>query len=134
MNRKRTKRSTRSSNLNGKLDAIRDALKSLTAEELRWLMANAAALDRLGAAPVRRPTLQPAVKRHLAKARDNDKQYGASAIVKTTRTQRTAARRLTLEILKTQGINEQVLGLAKIRGERLDPFAGRDPKATGREE
>ena len=131
MNRKRTKRSSR---LSGKLDAIREAFQNLTAEELRWLMANPGALDRTSAAPARRPKLAPGVRRYLAKAKHSDARPAAAAIVRTTRAQRAAARKLTLAVLKQQGIDRHVLGLAEIRGERLDPFADRDPDVTGREE
>jgi hypothetical protein len=124
-----------SDKLNRKLGAIRKAFQNLTAEELRALIANPDALECLyPALPTGRPKLDPGVKKYLAKTEDSDERHGAAAIVKTTRAQRDAVRKLTLEVLKKQGIDKHVLGLAEIRGERLDPFAKRDPDVSGREE
>lgn len=121
--------------MDSKLAAISKAFHSLTPAELRWLIANPVSLqDLAGAARAGRASaVDPSVKQYLAKAKDADNR--TMAVVKTTRAQRETARKLTLDLLRKKGIEKEVLALAEIRGERLDPFAGRDPAPrTGKEE
>ncbi|MER8436627.1 hypothetical protein NKH36_25550 [Mesorhizobium sp. M1312] len=118
-----------------KLQEIKNALATLTAEEREFLVTNPKAVeDTFGAV---RPTNLKKVKslldRYLATERPFPP-HGYSNVVKLTKAQQEEVRRLQSQVLEKQGVDTEKQGLAKVRGKRTDPFPDADPEPTSDEE
>jgi hypothetical protein len=118
-----------------KLQNIKDALATLTSGEREFLATNPEAVENTFGAvcPTNLKKAKPLLDRYLATGRPFPP-HGYSNIVKLTEAQQQEARRLQLQILERQGIDTEKQGLAKIRGERIDPFPDADPEPTSDEE
>lgn len=120
--------------LKKKLETVRELFAALSPGETQALLDNPNLLGQVFGAP-RKTILTDLNKEVRAQFAKVDPLGGAFApIVKITREQREEARRLQMEIWKKQGIAEEMLALAQLRGERIDPFADQDPETISENE
>ena len=120
--------------LEKKLTAIQHAFHALAPHELKALVADPDLLRRVFSAE--RKTNLPELDGTVRDLLNNvDRAVSTFApVVKVTKAQRIEARDLQIEIWTKQGIAEEMLALARIRGVRVDPFADQDPEPTSEEE
>ena len=112
--------------LKAKLNKVRIALATLTAEDLEYLVSSTQLVEQnFGVVGPENARARPVgVKAYLSKKRPfPNHQY--SAVVESSPAQREQARKIALD-------NKD---LSKVRGKRIDPFSGRDdPEPTSDEE
>lgn len=116
--------------LKKKLEVVRQSFDALSPFELQALTENPNLLRQVFGAPRKTnlTDLDQKVRAHFAKV---DPLVPAFApVVQITRAQREEARHLQMEIWKKQGIADEMLALAQLRGKRSDPFADQDPEPT----
>lgn len=123
------------STLAAKLQDIKDALATLTAQEREFLVANPKAVEETFGAgrPTNLKKAKSLLDGYLATERPFPP-HGYSDVVKLTAAQQQEVRRLQLQILEKKGVETERQALTKIRGARVDPFPDPDPEPTSDEE